>query len=59
MADVTVRVLRGSPGDDELAALVAVLSALGAAPRTAPPQPAPSRPRPVLFQAATSWRSPR
>ena len=54
-----VRIVRGSPDDAELAALVAVLSAVGAAAadRTvATPVPAVVIPRPRPFKVATSWR---
>ncbi|MEV6908296.1 acyl-CoA carboxylase subunit epsilon [Amycolatopsis sp. NPDC051071] len=57
MADATVRVLRGSPDDDEVAALIAVLSALGAAPRPAVREQPRPRPRLVPFRVATSWRA--
>ncbi|WP_329066212.1 acyl-CoA carboxylase epsilon subunit [Amycolatopsis sp. NBC_01480] len=57
-----VRIVRGSPDDAELAALVAVLSAAGAAAadRTvATPVPPVVVPRPRPFQVATSWRAAR
>jgi hypothetical protein len=37
---VTLRVVRGDPTDEELAALVVVLQALATAPATGPPAPA-------------------
>jgi hypothetical protein len=58
-----VRIVRGSPDDAELAALVAVLSAVGAAAAdrsvawSVPPTVVVPRPR--RFQVATSWRATR
>ncbi len=58
MDDPTVRILRGSPDDDEVAALIAVLSAINAASRESTVEQTSSRPhRVVPFQAATSWRA--
>jgi hypothetical protein len=57
MGDPVVRVLRGAPDETELAALMAVLAAVGTQPRRpeAPPAPRPRRlPR---FRPATSWRT--
>jgi hypothetical protein len=56
-ADVVV--LRGAPDDVELAALLAVLAALRAAPqppRQDPPQ-APSWTRPAHYRPAGAWTS--
>ncbi|SEO47460.1 acyl-CoA carboxylase subunit epsilon [Amycolatopsis saalfeldensis] len=54
-----VRIVRGSPDDAELAALVAVLSAVGAAADKTVVLPARLVPRPRRFQVATSWRAAR
>jgi acyl-CoA carboxylase epsilon subunit len=58
MGEPVVRVLRGAPDETELAALVAVLAAVGA-PKPAEPEvrmPARPRQRP-RYQPATSWRT--
>jgi hypothetical protein len=55
-----VRIVRGSPDDAELAALVAVLSAAGAAAalsRTVSVASAVVVRRPPRFRVATSWRA--
>ncbi|GAA3463286.1 acyl-CoA carboxylase subunit epsilon [Saccharothrix longispora] len=60
MGEPDVRVLHGSLDDDELAALVAVLSAVAGAIRageSAPPVPRPRRP--TSYPASTSWRTRR
>ncbi|HET6707792.1 acyl-CoA carboxylase subunit epsilon [Amycolatopsis sp.] len=59
MAGPVVHVLRGAPDETELAALVAVLSAIRAARPPEPEVPAPRPRRRVSFQAATSWRTSR
>ncbi|GAA3548443.1 hypothetical protein GCM10022222_35050 [Amycolatopsis ultiminotia] len=61
MAEPAIRIVRGNPDDVEVAALVAVLSALGAGtPRSAPPgSPVPKPRKPVRFVPATSWRMAR
>jgi hypothetical protein len=63
MGSPEVRIVRGSPDDAELAALVAVLSAVGAAAadRTVALSvpPAVVVPRQRRFQVATSWRATR
>ncbi len=59
MTGPVVHVLRGAPDDTELAALIAVLAAVGAEPAEPEPQ-APARPRPrTRYQPATSWRTRR
>jgi hypothetical protein len=60
MDDSTVRILRGSPDDAELAALIAVLSAISAAPRPSAVEQTPTRRhRVVPYRTATSWRAHR
>jgi hypothetical protein len=57
MGEPAMHVLRGAPDETELAALIVVLSAIGAA-KAAEPEATAVRPRrPVRFQAATSWRT--
>jgi len=57
MSDPVVHVLRGAPDETELAALIVVLSAIGAAKPVEPDVTAPRPRRPARFQAATSWRT--
>ncbi|WIY03046.1 acyl-CoA carboxylase epsilon subunit [Amycolatopsis mongoliensis] len=57
MGDPVVRVLRGAPDETELAALVAVLAAVGAQPPDPGPPPVPRPRRRPRFQPATSWRT--
>ncbi|MEV6875971.1 acyl-CoA carboxylase subunit epsilon [Amycolatopsis sp. NPDC051128] len=57
MGDPVVRVLSGAPDETELAALIAVLSAIGAAAKPPEPAPAVAPRRPPRFQPATSWRT--
>ena len=55
-----LRVVKGDPSDEELAALVAVVSALGAAQAPDAPKPRPewsSPHRAVRAPLAPSWRS--
>jgi hypothetical protein len=59
MGAPVVRVLRGAPDETELAALVAVLAAVGARPAALEPPPAPRPRRLPRFQPATSWRTSR
>ena len=57
MGEPVVRVLRGAPDETELAALVAVLAAVGAPKPAEPEVPAPRPRRLPRFQPATSWRA--
>jgi hypothetical protein len=57
MSDPVVHVLRGAPDETELAALIVVLSAIGAAKPPEPEATAPRPRRPARFQPATSWRT--
>ena len=59
MSDPVVHVLRGTPDETELAALVVVLSAIRAAQPPGPEVTVPRPRRPARFQAATSWRTRR
>ncbi|MEV6622481.1 acyl-CoA carboxylase epsilon subunit [Amycolatopsis sp. NPDC051106] len=56
MGEPVVRFLRGAPDETELAALVAVLAAVGAPKPAEPEAPAPRPRRLPRFQPATSWR---
>ncbi|MFI5611143.1 acyl-CoA carboxylase subunit epsilon [Amycolatopsis sp. NPDC051903] len=51
-----MRVVRGNPSDEELAALVAVLSAVAASREAGPEVELPRPRRPVRYVPATSWR---
>jgi hypothetical protein len=58
MGEPVVRVLRGAPDETELAALMAVLAAVGAAKPAEPEAKTVPRPRRLpRFQPATSWRT--
>ncbi|MEW2504256.1 acyl-CoA carboxylase subunit epsilon [Amycolatopsis sp. CA-161197] len=54
-----VRIVRGNPTDEELAALVAVLTALQAPPEPVVEVQVPRPRRPVRFVPATSWQGVR
>jgi hypothetical protein len=56
MGEPVVRVLRGAPDETELAALIAVLAAVGAPKPAGPEVPAPRPRRRPRYQPATSWR---
>ncbi|WP_410604786.1 acyl-CoA carboxylase epsilon subunit [Amycolatopsis sp. lyj-90] len=55
MDETTIRIVRGAPDDDEIAALVAVLAAINAAPREYPLEQSPTLP----WQKARSPYAPR
>ncbi|MEV4602784.1 acyl-CoA carboxylase epsilon subunit [Amycolatopsis sp. NPDC049253] len=54
-----VRVVRGNPTDEELAALVAVLAAVRASTEPVAEVTVPRPRRPVRFVPATSWQGAR
>jgi Acyl-CoA carboxylase epsilon subunit len=57
MGEPVVRVLRGAPDETELAALIAVLAAVGAPKPAEPEVPAPRPRQRPRYQPATSWRT--
>ncbi|MFF4594509.1 acyl-CoA carboxylase subunit epsilon [Amycolatopsis sp. NPDC001319] len=59
MSGPVVRIVRGNPTDEELAALVAVLTALQAPPVPVVEVQVPRPRRPVRFVPATSWQGVR
>ncbi|QYN22265.1 acyl-CoA carboxylase epsilon subunit [Amycolatopsis sp. DSM 110486] len=59
MGTPVVRVVRGNPTDEELAALVAVLAAVQAPAEPVAEVTVPRPRRPVRFVPATSWQGVR
>ncbi|MFI8520730.1 acyl-CoA carboxylase epsilon subunit [Streptomyces sp. NPDC085481] len=61
MTTPAIRILRGTPAPEELAALLLVLQALTATPAPQPPPPTPPWPTPTtpLTAPPTSWSARR